>query len=145
MRHCLHFGQFDRKPHNVPKLRMPPKARHQPMWRHSKNPSMTVHHVTWVLSLLYYQLFWLFFVCCLPFISIIITEVVLSSSCTGINNIKNRHQPTCLHQNQFQQFQQRTAILQIMMLQNRQKFLKTKDPPSHHHDEPNACLKHSTK
>lgn len=125
----LHFDHFVplQKPHNVPRLPMLLKARRQLMWRHSKSPSMTAHHVIWALSLLYYQLYWLFFVYCLPFIYIIITEVGLNSSCIGINNIKKRRRSTCVHQNQFLSFHQHIPRRHLI-----RQF---------HHLERSVCLK----
>lgn len=109
MRRLLLCDQFDQEQNqrNVPKSQMPPKARHQPMWKHSKSQYTTVHHDIWEQSSSCYQPFWLLFVCYLPFICIIITEVLLSSSCTGISNTKNHHRLICLHPNQFRSFLQR--------------------------------------
>lgn len=89
--HCVQFVQEqNQRKQRVPKLRTPPKQHHHRMWKHSKSQSTTVRHDTWARLSLFYQLCWLYFVYCLPFICIITMEVVSSNSCIGINIIKNR-------------------------------------------------------
>lgn len=100
----LPCGRFVQEPNqrNLLELQMPPEVHHQPMWKRLKSLSMTIHHAIWEQLSLYCLLFWLFFVCFLPFTYTIITEVVWKSLCTGINNIKNHLRPTWQRQNQFQ-------------------------------------------
>lgn len=126
------FDQYDleQNQQKVPKLRMPQKAHHQPMWKHSKFQFTMFHHVIWVQWLLFYQHYWLCSVCCLPFIYIIITVLVSSILCIGINITIINHlcQTYLQHQSQFRLFH----------------------PTIHHqssihlylHREQNVCLKH---
>lgn len=127
----LPCGRSVPEPNQLPKLQTPPKVHQLPMWKRSKNQFTTVHHAIWEQLSLYYRLFWLFFVYCLPFIYTIITEVVLNTSCTGINNIKNRHRPVCLRQSQFQSFHQRIPHQHSIH--------------QYHHHEQNDYRKRSTK
>lgn len=97
--------------HNMEGLQTLPKLHHPPMWKRSKNQSTIAHLAIWEQLSLYYRLFWLFYVCYLPFTCIIIMEVVSNSSCIGISSIKNRRRITCQYLNQFQ------LLLQTIPLQ----------------------------
>lgn len=131
------FVQFvpEQKQQNRPEFKMVRKVHQRPMSKHSKC-RFTIHpHAIWERLLLFYQHCWWFYVCCLPFIYIIIMEVVLSILCIGISKriINHRHRQCpewWFHRNQCQWFNQ---IIRHRSLIH----------PYHRHVQ-NVCHKHLT-
>lgn len=97
MRLLHHFVHIvpERNQRNVPRSRTVQRALQRPMSKPSKYPCTTIRRDTWEQWSSFYLHCWWYFVCCLPFIYIITTEVVSSISCIGISNIKNRRCQTC--------------------------------------------------
>lgn len=108
----VQYAQEQNQQNKHPELQMVQRVHRPRMSKHSKCRFTIHHHAIWERLSLFYRHYWWFYACYLPFIYIIIMEVVLSILCIGISKrIINRHHRQCpvawqFHRNPFQWFSQ---------------------------------------